>query len=326
MADEAGSELVAVIREHLNEVKQALSLHSNMDKTLKEEAVNAVSEMDSLLNKLGGMFLSLECMLKKALTTGKERPCRYRELLATSPSTQAYLQNKLHPVVQPNDCPPPTGGLIVKVADPNTSSHKAKRLIKEAVDPKALKLWVSKLKNLANNRVLVECKSKTGQDILEKELSKLCTVTIELPKRKLPTLLLMYVPKDVEDDVIKDTILHQNNLSLIEDPVLNIKFTKRTFEDSRHIVVEVSPNLRRELVALRKIKLHWNMCKVEDFVIVTRSLNASALATPLSSAKINKNALTVLRTTTGKNVAISTKLDAPIASKQTLTSTTWARN
>jgi hypothetical protein len=272
MAEEAGSKIVAVVCEHLNKVKQTLSLHSNMDKTLEEEAEHAVSEMDNLLNKLGGMFLGLECMLKKALTTAKERPRRNRELLATPPSTQAYSQNKLHPAAQPNDGPPPTVGLIVKAADPNTSSHKAKRLIKEAVDPKALKLGLSKLKNLANNGVLVECKSKTDRDILEKELSKLCTVTVECPKRKLSTLLLMYVSKDVDDDVIKETILHQNNLSHIEDPVLNIKFTKRTFEDSRHIVVEVSPNLRKELVALRKIKLHWNMCKVEDFVIVTRCL------------------------------------------------------
>jgi hypothetical protein len=133
---------------------------------------------------------------------------------------------------------------------------------------------VSKFKNLANNAVLVECKSKTDCDIPEKNLSKLCTVTVDRPKRKLPTLLLMYVPKDVGDDVIKNTILHQNNLSHIEDPVLNIKFRKRTFEDSRHVVIKVSPNLRRELVALRKIKLRWNMCKVEEFVAVTRCLKS----------------------------------------------------
>ena len=29
---------------------------SNMEKTLKEEAVRVVSEMDSVLNELGGMF------------------------------------------------------------------------------------------------------------------------------------------------------------------------------------------------------------------------------------------------------------------------------
>ena len=68
---------------------------------------------------------------------------------------------------------------------------------------------MSKLKNLENNAVLVECKSKTDRDILEKELSKLRTVTVERLTRSLPTLLLMYVPKDVKDDVLKDTILHK---------------------------------------------------------------------------------------------------------------------
>jgi hypothetical protein len=52
MAEEADSELVAVACEDLNEVKQAFLSRSNMDKTLKEEAVYVVSEMDSLLNGL----------------------------------------------------------------------------------------------------------------------------------------------------------------------------------------------------------------------------------------------------------------------------------
>ena len=166
----------------------------------------------------------------------------------------------------------------------------------------------------------MECKSKADRDILEKELSNLRTVTVESPKGKLPTLLLMYVPKDMGDDKIKDTILHQNNLSHIEDPVLNIKFTKRTFEDSRHVVIEVSPNLRRELVALRKVKLHWNLCKVKDFVAITRCLKCLGFGHTSRFCQNNKNALNVQRTITGKTAAISNHLDAPIASKQTPTS------
>jgi replication-associated recombination protein RarA len=78
MAEEAGSELAAVVREHLNKVKQTLSSRSNTDKTLKENAVNAVREMDSLLNKLGGMFWGLECTLEKAVrTSDKEKARRY---------------------------------------------------------------------------------------------------------------------------------------------------------------------------------------------------------------------------------------------------------
>ena len=64
MAEEAGSEIVALVREHLNKVKQALTSRSNMDKFLKEEEVLAVSEMDCLLKKLGGMFLGLESTLE----------------------------------------------------------------------------------------------------------------------------------------------------------------------------------------------------------------------------------------------------------------------
>jgi hypothetical protein len=63
MAEEAGSELVAIVRvrDHLNKMKQALLMRSNMDKTLKVEAAYAVSEIDCLLNRLTGMFLGLEC-------------------------------------------------------------------------------------------------------------------------------------------------------------------------------------------------------------------------------------------------------------------------
>ena len=114
------------------------------------------------------------------------------------------------------------------------------------MDPKALKLGVSKLKNLANNAVFVECNNITDRDILQTELGKLRAVTMERPKRKLPTLLIRFVPKEFVDTAIKDTILQQNNLAHLESTTLNIKFTKNTYDDSRHVVIEVSPNLRRE--------------------------------------------------------------------------------
>ena len=88
---------------------------------------------------------------------------------------------------------------------------------------------MSKLKNLANNAVLVECNSITDRDILEKELGKLRAVTVERPKRKLQTVLPMFAPKEIEDAAIRDTILQQNNLAHLECPILNTKFTKSTF-------------------------------------------------------------------------------------------------
>jgi hypothetical protein len=120
--------------------------------------------------------------------------------------------------------------------------------------------------------VLVECKSKDDSEILEKELTKLSTVIVGRPKRKLPTLILKYsyVPNDVDNEEIKNTIIHQNNLSHLVGPTLNVKFTKRSFNEARHVVIEVSPKLMRELLILEKIKNWWSMCSDEDFVAVTR--------------------------------------------------------
>ena len=71
-AEEAGSELVAIFYEDLYKVKQALLSQSITDKTLKEEAVYAVSEMDSLLNKHRCLFLGPECTLKNITNNSRE--------------------------------------------------------------------------------------------------------------------------------------------------------------------------------------------------------------------------------------------------------------
>ena len=134
-------------------------------------------------------------------------------------------------------------------------SLATRKLLKEKIDPKTLQVGVNKMKELANNALLVECESKTDRDVLQNELSKINLVTTEQPKMKLPTLLLKFVPIEIDDLELKDLIIQQNNLNHIVDPVLTVKFTKTKFQDSRHIVIEVSPEIRREMLTLQRIKL-----------------------------------------------------------------------
>jgi hypothetical protein len=69
MAEEVGSELVALISDHLSKVKHALQSRSNMYRTMKEEAIHSVSEIDAMINRLSGVFQGLEGMLEKTLRT-----------------------------------------------------------------------------------------------------------------------------------------------------------------------------------------------------------------------------------------------------------------
>jgi len=150
----------------------------------------------------------------------KDRPRLYSEQRATSRGTKSNWNKEARPVAQPWDDPPTTHGLIVKAADPKTSSQETKRIIKEAVDPKALQHGVNKIKNLSNDALFVECKTETDRDILETELNKLRILNLGRPKKKLPTQLLSFVPKETEDVDIKNTILRQNNLTHLEDYTL----------------------------------------------------------------------------------------------------------
>ncbi|XP_069688287.1 uncharacterized protein [Periplaneta americana] len=272
MAEEAESEIVTVIFDHLNKVQQALKPRNNTDKTLKEEAIISVSEINNLLNRLSGMFLGLENTLKKALTTVEATPRFYSEQLAASTSATANYQTPAHPLLLPSGGQPNTASLIVKPTDPTMNPDNMKQLIRETVDPKALKVGVNKMKKLSNNTLFVECNNSTDRDTLEKELTIRNALSIERPKKKLPAILLKFVPRYIDDAEVKDVILQQNNLTHLENPVIDIKFTKAKFEDSRHLVVQVSPNIRRELLALQRIKLKWSMCRVEDFTIITRCL------------------------------------------------------
>ena len=271
MAEEAGSEIVTCMLDHLNKVKTALLSRSNMDKTLKEEALQSVSELNISMNKISGMFLSLELSLHKAITTAERgNPRLYSELVAPSPGNQNNFQPTPWPRLPPGGRQYEAASLIIKPAEANTPPEQVKKLLRETVDPRALKIGINKMKNISNNALLVECSNSGDRDELQKELNKLDNITVELPKKKLPTLLLKFVPNNIADSEIKDIIIQQNNLAHIAEPVLNIRFTKAKLVDSRHLVVEVSPSLRRELLAPSGIKLNWNICRAEDFVAVTR--------------------------------------------------------
>ena len=138
MADEAGSEVVSAIQEHVNNVKQALISRSNMEKIVKEEAINSVSEINLHMSKLSGMLEVLEKSLKKALVvTEQQTPRTYSEQLATSLDKRRTNQH------HPQSLPAPRGDrgnqsiakMIIKPANPNTlKAADVRKLLKEKID------------------------------------------------------------------------------------------------------------------------------------------------------------------------------------------------
>ena len=78
----------------------------------------SVREMDTILNKLSGVFLGLKSSLRKALSTPKVTALRmYSDIVATSSDPPRNHQLHSHPVAPPFGDKSKTSGLKVKAAD-----------------------------------------------------------------------------------------------------------------------------------------------------------------------------------------------------------------
>lgn len=271
MADNVGSELVSLLQDHLNKVKAAFESRNNMNRTLKEEAIISVTEMETALNKVCGMFLYLENELKTAREANRQT---YSDAVQLSPgllSNYPLLGNCATLTSSGDNNKPPPGVLIAKATDPAMTSDTIKKLIRSKINPEEIKVGINKIRSISNGALLIECRNTTESSLLESELlSKVKEVSITKPRRLNPTIQIKNVPSDIPDENISNILLNQNELDSDDSTVCTVKFTTRKFSDSRHVVIEVSPSLRIALLRLGKVKLRWNMCHIEDYVAVTR--------------------------------------------------------
>ena len=102
--------------------------------------------------------------------------------------------------------------------------------------------------------------------------------TIKTTARRNPRLQLLSVPIDTTDDEIIEAIHYQNDTinSQYTDTKsfradIKIVLHQRTNrKDHQHIIIEVSPTLRKLLTALNKVRIGWSTIEVRDFILITR--------------------------------------------------------
>jgi hypothetical protein len=82
------------------------------------------------------------------------------------------------------------------------------------------------------------------------------------------------VPEDISTTNIEDSILMQNSDLNLKRGGTVAKFSYVTKKMNRNVVVEVGADTRKTLLH-RKIKLGWQICKIEDYLVATRCFKCS---------------------------------------------------
>lgn len=167
---------------------------------------------------------------------------------------------------------PSEHGLIVD--SENCSSDDIKKIIKLKVNPIEAKLGIRDFKNIGVNKVLIKCCSEDDRNRLQSELKeKSPEFKISLPKGKNPTVLVKNVPNDILNEDLLKVIFDQNPEFTKSDEIMNecrVRFTLKKFDQTKHVVIETHPIVRKEILRQARLKIGWNVCIVDEFLIINR--------------------------------------------------------
>jgi len=171
-----------------------------------------------------------------------------------------------------------TKATAIKVTVKSRGEHapdSIKQMLKANINPGEIKVGVKTFKS-CNRGVKLETNSKEEIKALDQEIRAKCGEEIEVRvhTRRKPRLIIISVPEDISTKDIEDIIIRQNpELNLQKGSIVS-KFICVTKKTSRHAVIEVGADTRKNLLH-KKFKLGWQICKIDDYKVATRCCNCS---------------------------------------------------
>ena len=158
--------------------------------------------------------------------------------------------------------------------DDANSSEETKRDIKEKIDVTKLGLGITKMKKVTKGAVVVGCESNEQAEILKERVTSDLgeKYVIKAPKKKKRKIKIFGADKeDCEDE--KDfwrKIEEQNGFT--KNSVQGKIVHKSQNEKSQRatIIAEVDDKTYETLLEEEKVKIGWNICKVQDYIGILR--------------------------------------------------------
>ncbi|GFY53404.1 uncharacterized protein TNIN_380851 [Trichonephila inaurata madagascariensis] len=159
----------------------------------------------------------------------------------------------------------------------NCCSENVEKIIKVKINPAESKLGVCDLKNIRGNKLLVKCFSENDRDRLLTEIQeKSPELKASLPKRRNPAIIVKNVLNEVNKKDLLKVISEVNPEIVVDDESIRqckVRFTLKTFQHTRHVVIETHPTVRKSILRQTRLKIIWSACDVDDFLIINRCSN-----------------------------------------------------
>ena len=183
--------------------------------------------------------------------TAPPRNCE-RELYADVAGSTAHTATKRHKLTVSSKL--------------NESPEAIRTILKNKINPTALKIGVKAMKTLKDGRLLVESGSKEEIEALNKKINEECSQVLESKVTPLrnPNLIIYNIPSEIGKDNAEQVIRTQNSELSLKEGEIKPKFIFTDKRKHTNLVVEVTSETRKKILQ-QKLKLGWLICNTEDY-------------------------------------------------------------
>ncbi|GFV39543.1 hypothetical protein TNCV_1367841 [Trichonephila clavipes] len=217
------------LRKHCKIIESVLMSKCNMNNQVREDARQALGEMKASIYK----------NFERVKSANFLEACKQslKEAIASQVTPKRSYAN----VVAPSGVTENKGkssDYCVVVDSDNCSSEDVKKIIKPKINP---------------------AESKLGEKSPELKAS--------VPKRRNPAIIVKNVPNEVKNEDLLKVITEQNPEIVVDDESIRqcrVRFTLKTFQHTRHVVIETHPTCKSYHVPLN---LHKSKSATQQLIL-----------------------------------------------------------
>lgn len=173
--------------------------------------------------------------------------------------------------------------MILLYPEKPMDSSQTKQLFRHKINLADLKVGINNIKMINNGGLAIETASpvdaETIKTALNNENAKDKLFNYKSPVKRKPTVVVYGVEKNIPPEELANLISKQNGITIDEQEIkfrFSLGAKKNQNGPTYNPVLEIEPNIYKELTSRGKVYIGMSRCTVKNFTIITRCFHCNA--------------------------------------------------
>lgn len=150
-------------------------------------------------------------------------------------------------------------------------SKKTKDAVLKNINPSALEVGITQLKDIKEGGVIIKCKNKEEQEKIKKAAEKKLNkqYQIRTPELKNPCIKILDIEENIGEEELINCIKRQNTFLNQEEIYLKVRVIKQ-MRKKFMAILECDPLTFKNIINEKYLFINWDTCRVFEYVGIFR--------------------------------------------------------